>query len=49
MKDNIKKEIPKKEDNPNYCIFEDRFCEYANKNGNIFDCKAPSDDAMTCK
>lgn len=30
------------------CIFEKRFCEYANKNGNSFNCTAPTDEDMTC-
>lgn len=31
------------------CIFEKRHCRYANKQGNVFDCEAPSDDDMTCR
>ena len=31
------------------CIFEKRFCKFANKNGRVFDCTAPSDEAMTCR
>ena len=32
----------------NYCIFEKKICPYANKQGNVFQCKAPSDDDMPC-
>ena len=45
-----KKSIPaRREDSPLYCIFEKRICQYANKNGNVFNCEAPSDDDMTCR
>ena len=31
------------------CIFEKRYCKYANKNGSAFRCTAPSDEEMTCR
>lgn len=31
-----------------YCIFECRRCEFARKDGNAFNCIAPSDEVMTC-
>lgn len=31
------------------CIFEKRTCEYAANEGNVFECTAPSDEAMTCR
>lgn len=34
--------------NKKYCIFEKKLCTYANKVGNVFDCKAPNDEDMTC-
>jgi protein-disulfide isomerase len=37
------------EENPKYCIFERRICEHANKEGKVFNCKAPSDELMTCR
>lgn len=33
---------------PCYCIFEKKICPYADKQGNVFQCKAPSDDDMPC-
>lgn len=37
----------------NMCIFEDRYCEYANKESNTFGssfiCEAPSDEDMKCR
>lgn len=30
------------------CIFEKRYCKYANKRGDAFKCEAPSDEEMTC-
>ena len=31
------------------CLFEKRFCEYANYSNGAFICKAPTDDDMTCR
>lgn len=31
------------------CIFEKRYCEYANKQDNVFNCEAPSDEDMKCR
>lgn len=31
-----------------YCIFEKKICPYAKKEGNCFQCTAPSDDEMPC-
>lgn len=39
----------RREDSPRWCIFEKRICRYANKNGNVFTCEAPSDNDMTCR
>ena len=35
-------------DSSHYCIFENKICPYADKQGNVFECKAPSDDDMPC-
>lgn len=42
-------ERPYAEENPKWCIFEMKVCRYANKDGNAFNCTAPSDDEMTCR
>ena len=42
-------ELPKREDSPRWCIFERKICRYANKQGPVFNCNAPSDDEMPCK
>lgn len=44
-----KEKTERREDSPRWCIFEKRICGYANKNGNVFTCDAPSDDEMTCR
>lgn len=31
-----------------YCIFEKKICPYANKQGNVFQRTASSDDDMPC-
>jgi len=46
--DNKKTEQKKMQENSNYCIFEKKICRHANKEGSVFDCKAPSDFEMTC-
>lgn len=38
-----------KEESPKWCIFEKKICPHANKQGNVFQCKAPSDEAMPCR
>ena len=35
-------------DSEHYCIFEQKICKYACKEGPAFECKAPSDDDMPC-
>lgn len=49
LDDYIDKHLVGKEKDSNYCIFEERICRFANKNGNCFECKAPSDFSMPCK
>ena len=41
-------EINSIKDSSRYCIFEKKICSYADKQGNAFQCKAPSDDDMPC-
>ena len=49
---NLPKEIEKTFDQTKEisktCIFTKKYCRYANKVNNYFDCKAPSDEAMLC-
>lgn len=39
----------KKNQNPNYCIFEKKCCEYADNKPPAFNCTCPSDEEMPCK
>lgn len=39
----------RREDSRHWCIFEKKICQYANKNGRVFTCDAPSDDEMLCR
>lgn len=32
----------------NWCIFENRLCKFAVNTNGAFECKAPSDEEMTC-
>ena len=41
--------LVRREDSPRWCIFEKKICPYANKNGAVFTCEAPSDEEMNCK
>ena len=34
--------------NPHWCIFEKRNCKFAKYDGTVSECKAPSDNEMTC-
>lgn len=36
-------------ENKNYCIFENRICRWAKKEGPAFECKCPTDDQMPCR
>lgn len=45
----INANMTNKENDSKYCIFENRICRFANKDGNVFECKAPSDFAMPCR
>lgn len=38
----------KKEEHPNWCIFEKKVCSFAKKDGYAFCCNAPSDETMPC-
>ena len=37
------------ETNSKICIFTNKYCRYARKEGPGFECKAPDDDSMTCR
>ena len=41
-------DVNNKKNSIHYCIFEDKICPYACKEGAVFQCKAPSDDDMPC-
>lgn len=45
--ENAKRE-DKEEKVEHFCIFEKRYCKYAQKIDKIFECKAPSDEEMIC-
>lgn len=45
----LEKKDARIQDSRRYCIFEQRICRYADKQGQAFECTAPSDDKMTCK
>ena len=49
MKEENNQKPVRREDSPHWCIFEKKICRYANKNGNVFTCEAPSDEEMTCQ
>lgn len=40
--------LENKEQDNKYCIFEKRICRFADKQGNIFTCKAKNDMEMVC-
>lgn len=44
-----KSKVNQQEAEKHQCIFEKRYCEYANKQGNSFKCEAPNDESMTCR
>ena len=37
-----------KKQSPYYCIFENKICPYAKKDGPTFECTAPNDESMPC-
>jgi len=39
---------PSAEDHSKWCIFEQKICRYAWKNGPVFECTCPSDEEMPC-
>lgn len=49
LDDYINDHLTDKENDSNYCIFEERICRFANKNENCFECKAPNDFSMPCR
>ena len=42
-------EIKSRKDSPHYCIFEEKICRYAEKDGSSFECTCPDDASMPCK
>ncbi len=49
MDDVFDKIVREEKNSPNYCPFESRTCVFASNKHPSFECKAPSDDEMTCK
>lgn len=49
LEDYLTEKLQNKEDDNKYCIFEKRICRFADKQGNVFNCTAKSDEVMTCR